>query len=190
MGLIRRFLSGQPPARKNYIGTYPVNPQFFGVDGLANLTDDDMVQSKPPAPIATVAAIISVISQTCGQLPRRIYEDDSVSRAPIVDTEGRYAHLTGRPNSKDAMSGNTFWEAVFASVEGWGNGYIWLDRVGKGYLGVQGLYFLMPQRMKPFRDDDRVRYRIDDDQTKSLRVRRNPARCQEHVRRPSGHVTD
>ena len=172
MSIIRRFLSGTPPPRKHNIGTstYPINPQYFGYDnGLGTIAEDDTVQSKPPAPIATVAAIISIISQTCGQLPRRIYEDGVVSRAPIPNQREKYPHLIGRPNGKDAMSGNTFWEAVFASVEGWGNAYVWIDRIGKGDRGVQGLYFLMPQRVKPFRDGNTVSYRLDDDQNKSYR---------------------
>ena len=176
MSIIRRFPreSGPEryttPQRKHNVGTstYPINPQYFGYDnGLGNIAEDDNVQSKPPAPIATVAAIISIISQTCGQLPRRIYEDGMVSRAPIPGQREKYPHLIGRPNGKDAMSGNTFWEAVFASVEGWGNAYVWIDRIGLGHRGVNGLYFLMPQRVKPFREGNTVRYRLDDNQEKS-----------------------
>ena len=115
----------------------------------------------PPAPIATVAAIIAIISQTCGQLPRHVVRDMDVDRTPV--REPRFRHLTGQPNQLDALSGNTFWESVYASVEGWGNAYIWQDRIGPGWENVVGIHFLMPQRIRPYRDNNYVRYKVEDD---------------------------
>jgi len=158
--MIGRFLSQTPPRSERAVMASG-EPGLFGLPvGLQG------PESAPPSPIATVSAIISVISQTCGQLPRTVKPADRRDKT-LINRE-QWRHLLGRPNSLDAMQGNTFWEAVFASVEGWGNAYIWVDRTGVGWRGARGLHFLMPQRVRPFRaDDGRVRYRVEDDDEKS-----------------------
>lgn len=158
MSILRRILVGPPPPPPMSMPAMGAGePGLYGLGvGLGGGT-----RSAPPAPIATVAAIISVISQTCGQLPREVLRDDQDDHAPVRDR--RYAYLTGKPNRYDAMRGNAFWEAVFASVEGWGNAYIWIDRFASGYAGVSGLHFLMPQRVRPERHGYMVRYSIESD---------------------------
>ena len=152
MSVLARIFAAAPPRRQNgSIGEI----EGGGALGLAT------TGGGPPAPIATVNAILSIISQTCGMLPRHVYSDMDRSRKPVL--EPRFRILTGEPNKLDALSGNSFWETVFASIDGWGNGYIWQDRIGEGWAGVVGLHFLMPQRMTPFRKDKRVYYKIEDD---------------------------
>lgn len=162
--ILRRIVAGPPPAQT---GAPFMASGEVGLYGLGVGPGGMMTRSGPPAPIATVAAIISIISQTCGQLPREVLRDDLRDRKPVRDPRFRY--LTGKPNDYDAMSGNTFWESLFASGEGWGNGYAWIDRFASGYAGVVGLHFLMPQLMRPFREEGsrRVRYRMGGDQGRS-----------------------
>ena len=162
--MIGRFFGAPPPPPRDggVLDTAPSTGDV-GLFGLG--VGGQRRGSAPPTPIATVAAIINVISQTCGQLPRRITREDSTDRRPL-DTSG-WRYLLRKPNSLDVMRGNTFWEAVFASVEGWGNAYIWVDRTAPGWRGVRGLHFLMPQRVVPYRDGSRVRYRLDTDSEQS-----------------------
>ena len=159
--MIGRFLGAAPPPAP---AVNQVTPS--GAPGLFGLgVGTPGASSGPPTPIATVMAIINVISQTCGQLPRHITRAD-VRDKRTLDTS-QWRHLLYKPNGLDAMRGNTFWEAVFASVEGWGNAYIWVDRTTAGWRGVRGLHFLMPQRVQPFRDDNRTRYRLEGDDQRS-----------------------
>ena len=154
MTVLDRIFGAAPPSSPNY-GAGNVGIRGLGGSNYSTRADG------PPAPIATVAAIISIISQTCGQLPRHVVRDMDVDRTPVSDA--RFSHLTGRPNRFDALSGNTFWESVFASVDGWGNSYIWQDRIGPGWANVLGIHFLMPQRIGPYREDNYVKYKVDDD---------------------------
>jgi len=159
--MIGRFLGAAPPPPRGATMTAPTaEPGLFGlgVGGGGSM-------SAPPSPIATVMAIINVISQTCGQLPRQITRKDVRDRRPLDTSQWRY--ILSKPNRLDAMRGNTFWEAVFASVEGWGNAYIWVDRTSPGWRGVRGLHFLMPQRVNPFRQEGRVLYKLEGDEQDS-----------------------
>ena len=167
MGYLRRLLSIEPPTDDRYNqsgGAFVAPGMVDGVDPSIPLALG-IPGSGPPAPISTVAAIIAVISQTCGQLPREILSSEDRSRQVVLDD--RYRYLIFSPNDNDAMSGNTFWEAMFASKEGWGNAFAWIDRYSKTWRGVQGLYFLMPQRVEPYRDGLNVRYRIEGDSGRS-----------------------
>ena len=163
MGFLQRFFAGPPPQPQYAEIGESGEPGLYGI-GVGTAS----AGSKPPAPIATVAAIINIISQTCGQLPRRVLRDEDHRRAPIVSPQ--FKHLIGKPNQLDAMGGNAFWEAVFASTEGWGNAYLWVDRLHPGWRGVLGLHFLMPQRVRPMRVGNRVRYVIEGDKAKSRGV--------------------
>ena len=151
MSILTNIFAAAPPRRRYG------NGNMVGGGGL----DLAAADSGPPAPIATVNAILSIISQTCGQLPRHVIRDMDLDRTPVIDA--RFKHLTGEPNKLDALSGNTFWESLFASTDGWGNTYVWQDRIGPDWSGVVGLHFLMPQRMTPFRKVNRVLYDIQDD---------------------------
>ena len=63
MTILDRIFGAAPPSSPNY-GAGNVGVRGLGGSNYSTRADG------PPAPIATVAAIISIISQTCGQLPR------------------------------------------------------------------------------------------------------------------------
>ena len=166
MSVIRRILAGPPPPQRDTFAPADPEPGLYGLGvGLHGR------KSAPPAPISTVNAIITVISQSCGALPRHIIERDGRGRKPIDNPAFRY--LTGKPNRLTAMTGNSYWEAVFASLEGWGNAYAWVSRLPGDpmrppWQGVEGLYFLMPQRVRARLADDgrRPEYIIDGNRAK------------------------
>ena len=157
MSVLRRLFAGPPPPVR---GDWRA-PAIGGEPGLYGLGVGN-VRSTPPAPIATVHAIISVISKTCGMLPRHIIERAGPHRLAVDDEQ--YDYITRAP-SETPLRGAAFWEAVFASIEGWGNAYVWRDRIGGTSGRTDALHFLMPQRVTPKRGPGGrgVVYAIEDD---------------------------
>lgn len=102
-----------------------------------------------PSSVGAAYSCVNFIARTCGVLPRKIIRRGDRTREEVRTEEFR--HIWGRPNPTNAAI--SFWETLFASTEGWGNGYAWKGRL-KGvpydehapWRGVRELWHVRPER--------------------------------------------
>lgn len=122
-----------------------------------------------PTQVATACAIVKFLAGTQGALPRNIHRRNAPGRRAVRTPEFR--HLWGRPNLDDnpMAYGLTFWTGIFASMEGWANGYTWIDRMPgtRDWRGVTGLHYYPPWYVRPFESGRDVRYQIGTDRQRS-----------------------
>ena len=93
--------------------------QWLGID-----------KDKPKALAETTYfTCLKVLSETMGKMPLKLYQEDESGgrvRAPTADI------LLYRPNS--VMTPSTFWSAMEANCQHYGNAYAWIQRDYKGGL--------------------------------------------------------
>jgi HK97 family phage portal protein len=126
MGLISRSLginnfSFEDPAQ-------PLLPPsaLFESMGLGRSDAGILINEKQALRLTTAFACISVISQDLGRLPLSVYQrmpDDSVREAR---EHKLYPILHDEPNPW--MTAATFRGALIASILGWGNAYVYIER--------------------------------------------------------------
>lgn len=89
--------------------------------------DDDITTPKALSE-TTYFTCLKVLSETMGKMPLKLYEEDATGgrvRADAVDV------LLYRPNS--VMTPSTFWSAMEANCQHYGNAYAWIQRdYGRG----------------------------------------------------------
>ena len=89
--------------------------------------DDDITTPKALSE-TTYFTCLKVLSETMGKMPLKLYEEDATGgrvRADAVDV------LLYRPNS--VMTPSTFWSALEANCQHYGNAYAWIQRdYGRG----------------------------------------------------------
>ena len=129
-----------------------------GLDGLGVNSIAMSAEARAPSPLAVAFAIIKLLSTTQGALPRVVHERGDLQRRPTRAPE--YEFIWGRPNLDWRKPAISWWTQAFAHFEGWGNTYIWQDRMGSR---VTGLELIHPIRVKPYMVKRQMRYILDGD---------------------------
>ena len=119
----------------------PPGSDGLGVDPLEGVLAGRN-QNDAPSPVVTAFSIIKLLSGVQGTLPRSVHERDDLARRPVRSSETDF--LWSRPNSDWRTSPKSWWVSVFAHLEGWGNVYIWMRRVGSTVIGIE---FIHPSRV-------------------------------------------
>ena len=150
MGLFTTLVAGPPPRAVGGTMVSTLAPSIMGSNGSVSTDAGPAVDGDRALMVGAAYAAINFIARTGATLPIRLQRRDDKSRAQVNDAE--FAWLTRRPNGPTSRI--SFLETLFASIEGWGNGYAWIGRpAGKMYdparpwVGVKELWHLRPQRL-------------------------------------------
>lgn len=100
--------------------------------------------------LESVWACVRLKSQTAATLPFQLYRRDADGRGTIARDHPLYSILHDLPNAD--MTAVNFWEAVFASLDLWGNAYASIDRDSNGR--VIALTPLQPDHLTVQRQPD------------------------------------
>ena len=128
-----------------------------------------------PTNVVTANTVVKFLAGTQGALPRKIVERGRPGRPEVRPRELR--HLWGRPNLDDSplSHAGVFWTGLFASFEGWANGYSWTDRIPgtDDWRGVTGLHYMPPWNVHPFqpRGSRDVLYKLGGDRETAYSAR-------------------
>lgn len=101
----------------------------------------------------TVYACVNRISNPLASVPLKIYQDDSNGNPVEVTQHSMSQRLGLRPN--DYMSSRTLRKVGQTHALLWGNGYIEIERNGRGE--AVGLWPLLTDRTAPKREDGQIR---------------------------------
>lgn len=149
MALFTSLLAGPPPRPS---GGTMVSSLAPGVTSIGGVPTDagPAVDGDRALMVGAAYAAINFIARTGSVLPITIQRRGDKKRTPVDSPE--FAWLTRRPNGPTSRI--SFMETLFASIEGWGNGYAWISRdpakrydPAQPWIGVKELWHLRPQRV-------------------------------------------
>ena len=105
---------------------------------------------------SAVWAAVSLISDDIASLPLMLYRRLPTGGKDRYEDHALYRLLHDAPNPE--MSSMVFRRTVTAHVLTWGNGYAEIQRDGAGR--PVALWLITPDRVQPFREAGRLRYRV------------------------------
>lgn len=115
----------------------------------------EAVNEKTALTLPAYFGAVNLISSAVGKLPRKVYRKlDDMAREEVP--AHRVMWIVGvEPNTH--VSAMSFWRTLMGHVLTWGNGYAEIER--DGAARPVALWNLLPDRMMPFVEGDKLRYR-------------------------------
>lgn len=160
-------LAAKPPDPRNLESFHWFGQNNAGV----SVTPDTALQ------VSTIWACVNVISNSIASSDWNVYEKLKQNDRELLYDDSTQYLLNTRPNRE--MTAKSWKTALMIAACFWGNGYaeIVLDRAGR----LAGLWPIAPDRVQPYRDDDGLFYRVENDDGGHVFLRDNEMM---HIRGP------
>jgi HK97 family phage portal protein len=139
----------KPQTEKEFLSGGTIAPSLAGVN----------VSEGMAMTYSALFACVRVRAETLSQISLHLYRPTKGGVEKAVD-DWRYRLVHDKPN--DEMTSVQWRQATSGHHDTWGNGYCWLDNpeTGRNAGKVQSIYPLLPERVRPFRDDqNRLQYK-------------------------------